>query len=72
MPAIKFSFSGSMSSNIDTLRNCETMEEVNVSDKTSQEVIDMLQSGQYSISFEGALRNENWSNIDMDDYSEEE
>jgi hypothetical protein len=68
MPAIQFSFSGSMTSNIETLKNLETFEEVDVSGKSSGDVVAMLNSGQYSFSFGDAQDNAHNRSIEMDNF----
>ena len=71
MPAILFTINGTLKSNIEKLRNIETMKEEDVLEKTEREVIDMLNSGKYSLSVEDAIANATWSEIETDNYEED-
>ncbi len=66
MPAIFLTFKVTLKSDIEKLLNNETQKDEDVSEKTEQEVVDMIDSGKYSFSVTDAIAKSSWSKIEND------
>jgi hypothetical protein len=68
MPRITFTFEGHMKTEVEKLYHIKTRIDVDVSDKSGDEVVEMIKSSEYALSFSESLANSLDANIEMDNY----
>lgn len=69
MPKISFSFSGTVSgANVTNTLKVSTMEQVDVSNLTSEELVDKIESGELVISLSDAMSDCDQSDAELSDY----